>query len=378
MKERFPGEFDDLAEKVIDAVANDEERQRFTAFLRDDEALRYRYAELMRVHALLISRGSRSGVCQTCQTGQAVRTGLSGASATGFRRRRFAAAALAAALVIGLTAWLALEARLRPSASGARESAQSSEAHKAIYACEYAQILCRHDDGGLELPARLPGTVRLPHGRVKLRLSSGIELTLLGPLELRMENPMTGHLSHGKLLAYMEPGSSGFMLRTPDLQMWDIGTVFGVTVDELGSDVFVFKGAVQVLEACGEPVDLCNVGEGVRARRDGSGAVKFTADWPEAEHLLADTLGRCVRRNVEVSLETAGRISDMWAERYMPKVAQRRLSAADYLKATERRVSLFKSGLTAKRKDKEMKSNGMTKAALAAAVIGATALKTSG
>jgi formylglycine-generating enzyme required for sulfatase activity len=172
---------------------------------------------------------------------------------------------------------------------------------------------------GLELPAALPGTLRLDAGTAWVRLASGVELALLGPLELEVRDAMQVRLVSGRLLAEVPPVASGFTVVTPELEMWDIGTVFGVSVSNGVSDVFVFKGEVQVNEVSGDAVDLCRAGEGVRAA-PGWRPYKVAADCFEARALLQKSeVGG--QRSAAAMLAAAGRIADLWGERHLPREA---------------------------------------------------------
>ncbi|NLC83331.1 MAG: FecR domain-containing protein, partial [Lentisphaerae bacterium] len=139
----------------------------------------------------------------------------------------------------------------------------------------------------LEVPESLPGTMRMTNGRIKARLAPGIELILFGPFELEVEGPKEAKLLSGRLLADIPAKDGGFTLRTPDLEMWDYGAVFCASATDEGSDIFVFEGEAQVVEACGEPVDICRAGEGARAR-PGRCPRCMTSAWSRSS-----TPGRC-------------------------------------------------------------------------------------
>jgi formylglycine-generating enzyme required for sulfatase activity len=173
--------------------------------------------------------------------------------------------------------------------------------------------------GGLELPSALPGTVRLTEGTAKVRLSSGVEMSLMGPTELRVESGMEARLEAGRLLAWVPPRAGGLMIHAPGLTVWDIGTVFSVTTLDDVSDVFVFKGQVQVTDAEGGDVGLCGAGEGARARA-GRGAVKTAADWDAARRLFASVAGYQAVWNPVEAVSTAGQICDLWEARHTPTV----------------------------------------------------------
>lgn len=218
------------------------------------------------------------------------------------------------------------------------------------------KVLQRWRAGNLELPESLPGTMRMTNGRIKARLESGIELLLCGPFEMEVTAPKEARLVSGRMLADIPRESGGFTLRTPDLEMWDNGALFCVTVTEDGSDVFVFKGEVQVVEACGDPVDICRAGEGARARRDRRSAVKIAADWPEAAQLLASTSLEVIASDPDQAVNNAVMISDLWAERYLPEEDLRRSQRIANMYADARRIPFTRKAWV--RPQTRIKSNG--------------------
>ena len=311
MSERFPGEFDDLVQRVTDGCATAEERGRFAALLQEDEALRVRYAELMRVHALLVCRykgvGHASGRC-------GAPCGTAARKVPGRGWWKWAAAAAAAALLGGIAVSRAPSAFLHSLAS-----VRSEPAARPV------QLVQPGTAQELELPASLPGAVRVGSGLAKVRLPSGVELALLGPLTLEVKNDMEVRLVAGRLVAWVPPRASGFTVHAPGLTVWDIGTVFSVSADKDGGGVFVFKGSVQVLDGEGEGVGLCEAGEGVLSEK-GRSVVKIAADWPEAHALLTSVQGRAALDAPEKALSAAWQVAVLWSMRYMPGLAERKNS----------------------------------------------------
>jgi len=173
----------------------------------------------------------------------------------------------------------------------------------------------------LELPSTLPGTVRLTSGEATVRLASGVELFLIAPLEMEVCDAMQVRLMTGGLLADVPPHAAGFTVRTPQLEAWDLGTVFSVAVSNGVSDVFVFQGCVQVSEADGGPVGLCEAGEGVRALANGWRPHKVAADSAEARKWFDAVAGRQkALRDPAAALAAADHIATQWGERWLPTI----------------------------------------------------------
>ena len=189
------------------------------------------------------------------------------------------------------------------------------------------RLVKQTDIQGLNVPETLPGLLSLDSGELVVRLQTGVELTLVGPASVNVRDGLQVYLDQGKLLASVPHWATGFTVRTRELEIRDLGTVFGVQVKEGTSEAFVFKGRVQVNEAgysesgremSGAGVGICEAGEGVRAV-SGERPVKIAADWPEAKRLFGAVKAGRAFRDPRKTFETATRIADLWAERHNPE-----------------------------------------------------------
>ncbi len=90
--------------------------------------------------------------------------------------------------------------------------------------------------------------IRLKAGLVKIRFQDGAETIVEGPAEFTVVDSNRGHLEIGRLVAHITtPTAAGFRIDTPKSTIVDLGTEFGLEVDERGDhDVSVFQGSVQV------------------------------------------------------------------------------------------------------------------------------------
>lgn len=87
----------------------------------------------------------------------------------------------------------------------------------------------------------------LDRGLVELTYASGARLMLTGPTELRVL-PEGAKLHRGELVAHVPQAGHGFIVETPTGKVIDLGTEFGVVVDDFGvSQVSVFEGKVEAL-----------------------------------------------------------------------------------------------------------------------------------
>ena len=136
---------------------------------------------------------------------------------------------------------------------------------------------------------------------------------------MQVHNVMEVTLEKGRLLADVPHWATGFLVRAADLEVYDLGTVFSVSVDFPVCDVFVFKGKVRVDEAgrggignatAGEVVGICRAGEGVRAEA-GERPVKFAADWPAAKKRFASVRDQTATEKPAVAVAFAEKIADL-------------------------------------------------------------------
>ncbi|MDP3073914.1 MAG: FecR domain-containing protein [Opitutaceae bacterium] len=108
--------------------------------------------------------------------------------------------------------------------------------------------------GGSTLPtlgqSRLGrGLLSLAEGIATVRFESGAVITLEAPTKLEILSAMRCRLIEGSLTADVPPSAHGFAVETPDFQVVDLGTRFGVTASSTGnSHVFVFDGTVEVAD----------------------------------------------------------------------------------------------------------------------------------
>lgn len=103
----------------------------------------------------------------------------------------------------------------------------------------------------------LPGVLHLEQGLAQIEFFSGATVVLQGPAELELLSPTRARLLRGRVRAHVPPAARGFTLLSPDLQVVDLGTEFGMAVGEDGhAEVHVFDGLVQWSAGGGAPREL--------------------------------------------------------------------------------------------------------------------------
>lgn len=155
----------------------------------------------------------------------------------------------------------------------------------------------------------------IERGLAEIEYFSGATLILHGPATFIPTGSQSGRLVSGRISGEVSKGD--FTLRTPSADVIDLGTAFGVSVDDSNNtEVIVFDGKVRVsaagdLASHGKSMHLT---EGMAARIANNGAIRqdaevtsdrFTRDFPHqplhtSEISLADLLsgpggdGRCL------------------------------------------------------------------------------------
>lgn len=88
---------------------------------------------------------------------------------------------------------------------------------------------------------------RLLEGIAEIRFLSGATVALQGPSTFAVISPESTRLQSGILTAYVPPKAVGFQVQTDALEIVDLGTSFGVSVqDNRDTNVSVFSGGIKV------------------------------------------------------------------------------------------------------------------------------------
>ncbi len=91
------------------------------------------------------------------------------------------------------------------------------------------------------------GRLALVEGIATLKFKSGATVTIEAPTTLEILTAMHCRLVEGTLTAEVPEPAHGFKIDTPDIQVIDLGTKFGVTTGSTGnSQVRVFEGEVEI------------------------------------------------------------------------------------------------------------------------------------
>ena len=90
-----------------------------------------------------------------------------------------------------------------------------------------------------------PGVLRLKSGLAQIVFYGGARVVIEGPAELQIVSPTEASCRNGRLTADVPPQARGFRIATPQMNVTDLGTSFGLDVKERRTELHVFKGSVE-------------------------------------------------------------------------------------------------------------------------------------
>lgn len=268
MKLSFPSlEFDEAVAAACHGSVSDEQAQALNELLRSDSAALDEYILRAELHSRLASDPDLFAGT-TPQPETATPAGAicgDGRSAVPLRPS-FGGRKRALRWAIALTACLGMLAAGWWGWRGSRQDERKGATSKAVAMLN--QVVDAEWDPREESPqagAPLdPGWLRLHSGLAQVVFYSGARLVIEGPAELQIISPTEASCRAGRLTAVVPPQARGFRVATPQMDVTDRGTEFGLEVQEGATELHVFQGEVEFL-----PVG----GTAKRSLQEGSGAV---------------------------------------------------------------------------------------------------------
>lgn len=169
------------------------------------------------------------------------------------------AIALAVCLALLLTGWWGLREGRQNGPKGA-----TSKAVAMLNRVVDAQWSSHEKTPLLGSPLE-PGRLRLKSGLAQVVFYSGARVVIEGPAELQIMSPDEASCRLGRLTAEVPPHASGFRIGTPQINVTDVGTVFGLDVKDRQTELHVFKGQVEFQSASSSKKQKLQEGSGVLA-----------------------------------------------------------------------------------------------------------------
>ncbi|OAI58116.1 hypothetical protein AYO49_01275 [Verrucomicrobiaceae bacterium SCGC AG-212-N21] len=214
-------------------------RAQLEAMLAQSEAARRFYVQRMSLGAALCKLADESQGSESSEPGNA--TPLP-AGVPGARRTWPLSAKLALAASLALCGIMLAMALRQPA-----DATETSDAGCAVLVdaagAQWAEG-SRAWQVGMSVPA---GKLALQSGLVRLEFYSGASVTVEGHSELEIVSVKEAKCRYGQMRVHVPPHARGFKLTTPDAQVVDLGTEFGLKVSDAGNaEVHVFDGEVEV------------------------------------------------------------------------------------------------------------------------------------
>lgn len=132
-------------------------------------------------------------------------------------------------------------------------------------------VLRQVDGNGISFASRelyAAEMTELPSGKFEATTSVGASVKLAGPARFEIEDHLHWRLYTGKMIVHAPPSAKGFTVRTDNAEVVDLGTEFGVMVDESGmTSVTVFDGQVDL--ASGDARKSLVIGDGFAVSQTG-------------------------------------------------------------------------------------------------------------
>ncbi|QDU88898.1 FecR protein [Pirellulimonas nuda] len=296
------GEVRRLAAALCDDTISPDDFLALQHAIKQSPESRAAYLEIRRVHAGLLWRSRRSRRVDDVDVTTAAphRVGAS-KPAGGFERPSppprvywahsvgVAIGALACALLLafGVSHWRSARDTPGVAAESVAKIVNGSEG-------------CRLFIGGVSAELHQPIELRpdeevcLLSGSIYVRFSSGVQSAVLAPAVFTPRSPLSVDMAEGRLTADVGELGHGFTVDTLEVQVVDLGTVFGVSASsDRGTEVVVFDGEVDIKppkRRDGPPVPFTakrvHTGEGVEIDR--FSGVAPLASFVSADYVLPD------------------------------------------------------------------------------------------
>jgi len=266
VKLSFPSqEFAAAVAAVCHGTVSEEQARALNELLRRDSAARDEYILRVELHSRLASdpdifAGASSKIVPL--------DGSQGSSAKAVPLRQLQVGRRQVVIrVVALAACLALLAGGWWGWRGGQQGERKGAISKSV------AVLNRAVDAqwssGVEAP-RLgapldPGWLRLKSGLVQVVFYSGARVAIEGPAEFQIISPGEASCRIGRLTAEVPPQARGFRISTPQMNVTDLGTVFGLDVKKGATELHVFKGRVEFLPAIGSAKQTVLEGAGAVA-----------------------------------------------------------------------------------------------------------------
>lgn len=154
-----------------------------------------------------------------------------------FHRQQKRLVAIAAVLLVGLTVWLT---------NWVAQPAYTARIVEKID-CNWGEDQWKTNKSTLLDVGR---EIELERGLMVVEFATGAEVMLEAPVQFSIVSASCGRLHRGKLTAHVDKRGRGFSINMPGVELIDLGTRFGASVNEAGEcEAHVFEGNIELRAA---------------------------------------------------------------------------------------------------------------------------------
>ena len=290
MKLAFPSrEFDEAVAAVCHGLASDEQMRGLNELLLSDSVARDQYILRLELHSRLASEpdlfvSAELDASEASLTGRGITLPRNvpyiDSPRRGRKRKLSWVVALAACVALLAAGWWG--SRLsQPSERKGTTSKAVAMLNRAVD----VQWDQRGDPPRLGAPLE-PGWLRLKSGLAQIVFYSGARMVIEGPTDLKLISPNEVACQSGRLIAEVPPQAIGFRVSTPQMNVTDLGTSFGLEVKERRTELHVFKGSVEFQPATSTAKQ--NLKEGAGSVAESSGPARLISANPTTFASLFD------------------------------------------------------------------------------------------
>jgi len=290
MKLGFPSrEFDEAVAAVCHGLASDEQMRGLNELLRSDSVARDQYILRLELHSRLASEpdlfvSTEQQASEASLTGRGITLPRNvpyiDSPRRGRKRKLSWVVAFAACVALLAAGWWG--SRLsQPSERKGTTSKAVAMLNRAVD----VQWDQRGDPPRLGAPLE-PGWLRLKSGLAQIVFYSGVRMVIEGPTDLKLISPNEVACQSGRLIAEVPPQAIGFRVSTPQMNVTDLGTSFGLEVKERRTELHVFKGSVEFQPATSTAKQ--NLKEGAGSVAESSGPARLISANPTTFASLFD------------------------------------------------------------------------------------------
>ena len=236
--EQISPEFAELLAGFIDDKLSPEQTKRLADIIQEDPSARELYLEHCRMHATLAwEHGVLGGISFPEEEPDSTIVELP--SWKRWSRPLMLAASLA--LVASIT-WMTIIPQVRKTIWNSHD-AVGTVVRKSGGQLNVENLKLQLNQGDI----LRPGKYQFSEGLTQFVLKNQVEVLVEAPAEFTIESPFRLQLNKGRLSANVPDKGKGFTVITPNAEIVDFGTEFGVEVgSDTESEIHVFEGEVEV------------------------------------------------------------------------------------------------------------------------------------